>query len=162
MEPPSSHAVAISNESGRRAPRALIARAVSATLALHGRHSEAVSVLIGTDEAIRELNCRYRGLDEPTDVLTFPSDDVPGAPLGDIAIALPYAERQARVRGVSLSQELGYLAIHGTLHLLGFDDEVEEERAAMVDEMNRAAVSAGLKPDEHWASLLHDLEGAAR
>ncbi|HVT13703.1 MAG TPA: rRNA maturation RNase YbeY [Fimbriimonadaceae bacterium] len=165
MEPPSSHAVAISNESGRRAPRTLIARAVSTTLALHGRSEEAVSVLIGTDEAIRDLNSRYRGQDEATDVLTFPSDDVPGAPLGDIAIALPYAERQARLRGVSLSQELGYLAIHGTLHLLGFDDEEEGERARMVREMNRVAVQAGLKPDEDWASILHAggaVQGAAR
>lgn len=161
MEPPSSHAIAISNESGRRAPRTLIAHAVAATLALHGRPDEAVSILLGTDEAILELNRRFRGLDESTDVLTFPGDGFPGAPLGDIAIALPYAERQAHARGVSLSQELGYLAIHGTLHLLGFDDEEESDRVRMVGEMNRAAVSAGLKPDENWASLLHDLQGAA-
>lgn len=101
------------------------------------------------------MNLRFRGLDEATDVLTFPGDGVPGAPLGDIAIALPYAERQADARGVSVSQELGYLAIHGTLHLLGFDDAAEEDRVEMVREMNRVAVEAGLRPDENWASILH-------
>jgi probable rRNA maturation factor len=155
MEPPSSHSIAIVNESGRRAPRALIARAVAATLDLHGKSDQTVSILLGKDEQIKELNSRYRRLDEATDVLTFPSGDFPGAPLGDIAISLPYAERQAQARGVSLSQEVGYLAIHGTLHLLGFDDETEKDRAEMVREMNRAAVTAGLKPDENWASLLH-------
>jgi probable rRNA maturation factor len=140
-------------------PRALIERAVKSALSRHGKGSESVSILIGTDMIVRALNARFRGIDEATDVLTFPAGDFPGAPLGDIAIALPYAERQARVRGVSLSQELGYLAIHGTLHLLGFDDEVESDRAVMVIEMNRVAVAAGLKPDENWASLLHEGSG---
>jgi probable rRNA maturation factor len=161
MEPPSSHSIAVLNESGRRAPRALIARAVAAVLDLHGRRRETVSVLVTTDEAIRDLNRRFRNLDEATDVLTFPSGEFPGAPLGDIAIALPYAERQAAARGVSLSQELGYLAIHGVLHLIGFDDESESERARMVAEMNRAAIAAGLKPDEDWASLFHSEEREA-
>lgn len=104
---------------------------------------------------MRELNRKFRGVDESTDVLTFPAGDFPGAPLGDIAIAVPYAERQAKARGVSLSQELGYLAIHGALHLVGFDDESEEERARMVGGMNRVAVASGLKPDLQWSSLLH-------
>jgi probable rRNA maturation factor len=155
MEPPSSHVVSIVNESGSWAPRSLIAHAVSATLDLHGSQAATVSVLLGTDEAIRDLNLRFRQVDEPTDVLTFPAGDFLGAPLGDIAISLPYAQRQAKVRGVSLSQELGYLAIHGVLHLLGFDDEIEKDRRVMVREMNQAAVAAGLKPDTNWASLLH-------
>lgn len=153
MEPPSSHVIAILNESGRRASRPLIERAIRTTLDLHGRHAESVSLLIGTDETIRELNRRFRGLDEATDVLSFPSNDVQGAPLGDIAIALPYAERQAQARRVSLIQELGYLAIHGTLHLLGFDDATEPDRREMVAEMNRCAIASGLKPDENWASI---------
>jgi len=102
---------------------------------------------------MRELNHRFRNLDESTDVLTFPA---PGTDmLGDIAISIPYAERQAKQRGVSLKQEIGFLAIHGGLHLLGFDDESEDDRRTMVDEMNRAALAAGLKQDHEWASLLH-------
>jgi rRNA maturation RNase YbeY len=137
----------------------LITRAVSATLDLHGPKKHVVSILIGDDQSVRDLNSRFRGIDESTDVLTFPAGDVPGAPLGDIAIALPYAQRQARARRVSTSQELGYLAIHGTLHLLGFDDEMESDQRKMVREMNRAAVSAGLRPDENWASILHGPSG---
>lgn len=155
MEPPSNHAIAIVNESGRRAPRSLLRRVISATLDLHRQPSSEVVVLLCSDKAIAELNSRFRCLDEPTDVLTFPADDFPGAPLGDIAISTDYAERQAAVRRVSLSQELGYLAIHGTLHLLGFDDEDPDDQAKMMNEMNRAAVKAGLKSDENWSSLLH-------
>jgi rRNA maturation RNase YbeY len=159
MEPPSSStSVFIVNESGRRAPRSLLRRAVLATLALYRRSGE-VTILLCTDEAIRLLNCKFRGIDEATDVLTFPAGEFPGAPLGDIAIAVPYAQRQAGARGVTLSQELGYLAIHGTLHLLGLEDQDEADRVEMVGQMNNAATAAGLKPDGHWHSLLHGPKG---
>lgn len=156
MEPPSNPRIAIANETGRRIPRSLIARAIAVALAQHGREGEAVSVLIADDDRMRDLNRRFRKLDESTDVLTFPADPTPGFPLGDVAISLPYAERQAQARGVSLRQELGYLAIHGALHLVGLDDETESDQRRMVAAMNRAALAAGLEPDEHWASLLHE------
>ena len=111
-------------------------------------------MLITEDEEIRSLNRLYRKVDEETDVLTFPADNP--LLLGDIAISAPYAERQATARGVSLEQELAYLAIHGALHLAGFDDESDEDRLEMVAEMNRAAVAAGLPPDENWFSILHE------
>lgn len=110
-------------------------------------------MLLGSDEDVRELNRDFRGLDEATDVLTFPANHP--MMLGDIAISVPYAERQAQKRRVSLSQEIGYLAIHGGLHLMGFDDGSERDRSQMVQQMNRAAVAAGLKPDAEWASILH-------
>jgi probable rRNA maturation factor len=155
MEPPSSHSIVIVNESGRRAPRALIARAVSSALDLHDRRGAVVVVLLTTDEAVQALNRKFRKVDETTDVLTFPGGEFQGAPLGDIAIAVSYAARQAKMRGVGTDQEIAYLAIHGALHLLGFDDETEKDRKAMVAQMNRAARAAGLKPDENWSSLLH-------
>lgn len=157
MEPPSNPRIAIANETGRRIPRSLIAHAITVALDQHGRGDQAVSVLIAGDERMRDLNRRFRKLDESTDVLTFPAEAAPGVPLGDVAISLPYAERQARARGVSLRQELGYLAIHGALHLVGLDDETESDQRAMVAAMNRAAVAAGLEPDENWASLLHEV-----
>ncbi len=122
---------------------------------MHGKPEAQVCLLLTSDEAVHDLNRTYRGIDSSTDVLTFPAGDFPGAPLGDVAISVPYAERQAQARGVSLTQELGYLAIHGGLHLVGFDDESEKDRAQMVREMNRAAIASGFKPDEEWASLLH-------
>ena len=156
MEPPSRHTISIVNQAGPRAPRALLTRAVVTALNLHGRSGEAVTLLLTGDAEIRDLNRRFRRIDEPTDVLTFPSGDVAGAPLGDIAISVDYAIRQAEARRVSLGQELGYLAIHGTLHLLGFDDESDADREVMVAEMNRAAAAAGLKPDHNWYSVLHE------
>ncbi|AIE83561.1 Metal-dependent hydrolase YbeY, involved in rRNA and/or ribosome maturation and assembly [Fimbriimonas ginsengisoli Gsoil 348] len=131
----------------------LLQHAVGVTLQQHGLDHGEVCLLLTTDDRIQELNRSFRGVDEPTDVLTFPSGEPD--PLGDVAISIPYAERQARARGVSLEQELGYLAIHGALHLAGFDDEDEQDRANMVREMNRAAVAAGLAPDEEWSSILH-------
>jgi rRNA maturation RNase YbeY len=152
MEPPSSGPVTVVNDSGRPIDAGAIIDAVRVALAQHGRSPEEVTVLLTSDASVREMNRRYRSLDEATDVLTFVADEDAN---GDIAIAVPYAERQAALRGVTLEQELGYLAIHGALHLVGFDDETEPERAEMAAEMNRAAIAAGLPPDEAWASLLH-------
>lgn len=131
----------------------LIERAVSMALAENDSPDAEVCVLVTTDERVAELNRLFRGIDAPTDVLTFPSGEA--QTLGDVAIALPYAERQAELRGVSLDQELSYLAIHGALHLVGFDDEEESDRLEMVAEMNRIAKLAGLPPDEDWYSMLH-------
>lgn len=153
MDPSSTRTISIVNQSGRRAPRQLIHRALEAVFSQHPTRSGDVCVLLTDDAEIQDLNARFRNLDEPTDVLTFPAPE--GEMLGDIAISIPYAERQARARNVSLQQEIGFLVIHGGLHLLGFDDETEDDRRVMVDEMNRAAAAAGLKQDHEWASLLH-------
>jgi probable rRNA maturation factor len=134
----------------------LLKRAVAAALEQHLSEPRDVCVLVTTDERIRDLNRTHRGIDEATDVLSFPSGLPAPDPLGDIAISFPYALRQARARGVELPQEVGFLAIHGALHLVGFDDETSRDRAQMIEEMNRAAVAAGLKPDFAWASILHE------
>jgi rRNA maturation RNase YbeY len=154
MEPPSER-ISVLNESGRRLRLQPIRRAVATALLRHGRESSAVNVLLSSDEEIRSLNERFRGIDEATDVLTFPGGGASGAPLGDIAIAVPYAERQAQARKVSLGQEVAYLAIHGALHLVGYDDESDADRDRMVEEMNVVAEAVGLKPDHDWHSLLH-------
>jgi len=153
MEPPSSCFVTVLNESRRRVRTRFLKHAVAVALSQHDQPAAEVCVLLTSDEHIRELNRDFRGVDEPTDVLTFPAGEGSN---GDVAIAVPYAERQASVRGVTLEQELAYLAIHGALHLAGFDDECESDRAEMVSQMNRAAVAAGFPPDEEWASLLHE------
>ena len=125
-------------------------------LSSQGIHDREVCVLLASDEEVKRLNRDFRNLDETTDVLTFPTDSaLPGVPLGDIAIAVGYAERQAKLRGVSLTQELAYLAIHGALHLAGYDDEEESQRVQMVEEMNRVAMAAGFNADTEWCSLLH-------
>jgi probable rRNA maturation factor len=123
---------------------------VAATL--HRHHTELgpvveVSLVITRDEAVQALNRDYRGIDAPTDVLSFAAqearEDEPALALppelaaeldrrlGDIVIAYPYASRQAQQFGNSVAAELRLLAIHGTLHLLGYDHAVPEEEEAM-------------------------------
>ena len=96
-----------------------------------------VDILLTDDATVRSLNLQYRGYDKPTDVLSFaqrdPVEGVPSAPalpgepemLGDVVISVDTAVRQAEEHGVSLAQELALLAVHGILHLLGFEDESE-------------------------------------
>jgi probable rRNA maturation factor len=86
-----------------------------------------VAVALVGDARVRELNRRYRRKDRPTDVLSFPADAMPpsAAPLGDIVIATGVAKRQARAAGHSPQTELRVLALHGLLHLLGYDHEAD-------------------------------------
>ncbi len=152
MEPPSSRIECL-NQSGITIPLHQIGIAVESAFRMHGREDATACLLLTQDEEIQDLNRRFRSVDSPTDVLTFPSGEHNF--LGDVAISVSYAARQAAARGVTLDQELAFLAIHGALHLLGFDDETEPERAEMVDQMNRVAISLGLTPDLEWASILH-------
>jgi len=117
-----------------------------------------VDVLLTDDKTMKRLNKEFRGIDEATDVLTFPAPDWDGAPLGDIAISLDFATRGAAARRVPVHEELAYLGIHGGLHLLGYDDETEQEREDMVDRMNVVAAMAGINTDENWASQPHNPE----
>lgn len=123
-----------------------------------GRPTAALTLVVTTDEAVQELNRTYRGVDAPTDVLSFAAQEsAPSAPelaelppelvaelagyLGDVIIAYPYAERQALHYQNSVAAELRLLAVHGVLHLLGYDHATPEEEAAMW-----ALQSAGLAP----------------
>lgn len=158
MEPPSRYRIHITNTSGKRAVLKPLREAVQVTLRAHQAPCGELSILLCDNAYIQELNSGYRGINEPTDVLTFPPTDIPGAShfLGDIAISRDYAQDQARRRGVGLSVELAYLGIHGALHLMGFDDENERDRAAMMAEMHRMGVLAGLPEEKEWSSVLHE------
>ncbi len=94
-----------------------------------------LSLRITSDEPVRMLNARYRGVDKVTDVLSFPNDSLDpetGTPyLGDIIIAYPQAEAQAQKGGYSVMWELCLLTVHGVLHLLGHDHATKEEKARM-------------------------------
>ena len=99
-----------------------------------------LSILLTDDEEIHELNRQYRGIDRPTDVLSFSqiegedftsSDE--SVQLGDIVISVETAQRQADARGRLLSEELELLVAHGVLHLLGYDDQTDEDAEIMED-----------------------------
>jgi len=90
-----------------------------------------VTVAVAADRRVRELNRIYRGIDAATDVLSFPAGE-PGT-LGDVIIARGVAGRQARGAGHALATELRVLALHGLLHLLGYDHEHDGGRMARVE-----------------------------
>jgi probable rRNA maturation factor len=91
----------------------------------------AMTVAIVSDARVRALNRRFRKKDHPTDVLSFPSNE-PGS-LGDVVIASGVATRQARDAGHSRGTELRVLALHGLLHLLGYDHERDDGRMARLE-----------------------------
>jgi len=96
-----------------------------------------VAILLADDEALQELNKSWRGKDRPTNVLSFPAPKdlrpYPGQPLflGDLALSFSTLEREAREQSKTFEQHAAHLLIHGTLHLLGFDHETEEEAKIM-------------------------------
>lgn len=111
-------------------------------------------VTLTGDEHLREYNRRYRGVDEATDVLAFaaqeePRDDRFHAPpgtehwLGDIIISLSRARRQAKAARHPLDDELRLLAVHGFLHLLGYDHDEPDEEARMTTLTNRILEASG-------------------
>jgi len=88
----------------------------------------AITIALVPDSRVHGLNRQYRRTDAPTDVLSFPSD-LRGS-LGDVVIATGVARRQARTAGHSFQTELRVLALHGLLHLLGYDHERDDGRMA--------------------------------
>jgi probable rRNA maturation factor len=103
-----------------------------------------LSIALVSDARIRALNRRHRRKDAPTDVLSFPSSDVRGE-LGDIAIATGVARRQARAAGHSYASELKVLALHGLLHLLGYDHENPADAGRMTRVERRLRATGGLR-----------------
>lgn len=97
-----------------------------------------LSLVFVDDVYIAELNKQYRGIDKPTDVLSFAMREGQAMPgdedelmLGDIVISLETSVRQAQEYGHDFTREVSYLTVHGVLHLLGYDHEVETERQLM-------------------------------
>jgi probable rRNA maturation factor len=113
-------------------------RAIRLTLQAHHKtHATTINLTITKNETVQQLNYQYRGIDSPTDVLSFlniPDLDFPlldQNELGDIIIAYHIAESQAITRGYTPMEELVLLAIHGTLHLLGFNHDTPVGKAEM-------------------------------
>jgi probable rRNA maturation factor len=130
--------VDVQNEAAYACDSARLQEAARAALANHDIEPDTSLSIVITDNAhIAALNLQFRGVDAPTDVLSFPADmppvAIPGEPpyLGDLVIAYPYAAAQAEREGHSLSDSLALLVVHGTLHLLGYDHDTDENRAEM-------------------------------
>lgn len=134
---------------GRPIHRA-VAEVLRAEQALRDRQMEVSVTLVG-DRTMARLNRAYRGKQGPTDVLSFPlcGPDEPepqGGPmlLGEVVISVPRALEQARRFGHSPQRELAYLAVHGCLHLLGYDHQDRASREAMRAREEAALGACGL------------------
>jgi probable rRNA maturation factor len=134
-----------------------VRRAVDATLAVAGLpavdHGVEVSIRVTDDAEMQSLNRSYRGVDRPTDVLSFSLSEGEPSPapsslpvqLGDVILSYPYAERQARELNHSVEMELTWLVVHGTLQLLGYYHATEEQAERMEDLETAALRSLGFR-----------------
>lgn len=122
--------VYIYNESGRaRLTKKKLENVAMAALNGEGIVQSEINIILLDDKAIHEMNKEYLDHDFPTDVISFMLDDEPLS--GEVYISADTAEIQAQEYKVSLANELMRLAVHGTLHIIGYDDASPEERAAM-------------------------------
>lgn len=118
-----------------------------------------VALTFVDDDAIQQLNRTYRGIDGPTDVLSFPmreqtademdivwpdQDPAETRLLGDIVISVPRAREQSQHYGHSLEREIGFLFVHGFLHLVGYDHDSEEAENLMFAKQERILAEVGL------------------
>ena len=99
-----------------------------------GKKGSTATIAFVSDKAIRQFNHQFRNIDKATDVLSFPADDTDKLNLGDIAISVDTAARQAKENGLTFDEEVAQLILHGLLHLSGYDHETDN------GEMNRLEV----------------------
>ncbi|WP_028399242.1 rRNA maturation RNase YbeY [Ectobacillus panaciterrae] len=115
-----------------------------------------MSITFVTNERIQELNHQYRGKDQPTDVISFAMEDMGEGEveiigeesarlLGDIVISIPRTKEQAEEYGHSFARELGFLSVHGFLHLLGYDHMTEEDEKVMFKKQKEILHAYGLE-----------------
>lgn len=97
---------------------------------IHPKPNSELSILIAGDPELQKLNSKWRGKDKPTNVLSFPGDEE-RVMLGDIAVSLETAMREAELENKSLHDHLSHLFVHGFLHLFGYDHETENEARIM-------------------------------
>ncbi len=124
---------------------------------LYGLGNAEVSVTLTDDAHIHELNKKYRGVDRPTDVLSFAlteseEPEVEGGPeteiLGDLVLSVERVAAQAKEYGHSLRREAAFLTVHGMLHLLGYDHIEDEDREEMEAEQRAVMEKLGISREE--------------
>lgn len=115
------------------------------------RHPESaeLSMLFTNDARMREINRDWRAQDKPTNVLSFPGQDMQpgesaGEILGDVVLSWETVEREAGLEGKSIESHLTHLVVHGILHLFGYDHENDEQAAQMEDAERRALRELGI------------------
>jgi probable rRNA maturation factor len=152
-----SAAIEVINEKRYALDPVQLVAAAEAVLQQESVLDAALTIVITDNEEMSALNRQFRGIDAPTDVLSFPAD-IPAledAPvyLGDLVIAYPYTAAQAEREGHDLMASLSLLVIHGTLHLLAYDHDTPAAQARMWSAQARLLESLNLPltlvPDAH-------------
>jgi probable rRNA maturation factor len=93
-----------------------------------------ITVALVDDARLQSLHWDFMGIDTPTDIMTFPTDESAGEPQGgELAISVDHAKTQAVAWGLSPTEEIVFLVVHGLLHLCGWRDDTEEQRQSMLD-----------------------------
>lgn len=132
-----------------RAYRAILAQAAQATLTAISSQTADLTLVLSNDAQICALNRQFRGMDTPTDVLSFTLDEINPRSgrkyLGDVIISLERAQEQAATAGHSTLAELALLTVHGILHLFGYDHERAAEKAQMWAMQNAILASLGIQ-----------------
>src|SRR5262249_15684091 len=142
--------IEIQNEADYEIDEERLRQAALTVLAAHDvKDSSEMTIAITDNEAVADLNRRFRGVDAPTDVLSFPMEtsarmasDI--AYVGDLAIAYPYAKAQAEREGHALGDSLALLVVHGTLHILGYDHDTPQRKAEMWAAQEKALIALGI------------------
>lgn len=112
-----------------------------------------MSILLTDNTSIRDLNKRFRGKDLATNVLSFPAPETARPQLGDIALAHGVCSAEAEAQGKTLVDHLSHLVVHGVLHLLGHDHEVDAQAEAM--EARERIILAGLGVEDPYRRNVH-------
>jgi probable rRNA maturation factor len=107
--------------------------------------TKSMQVIFVDNTQIHEINKTYRNVDKPTDVISFPNDEIEDDSIGDIFISLDQAKLQAKDYGHSIEREIGFLAVHGYLHLIGYDHDTVENEAKMFELQETILNKANLK-----------------
>ena len=145
MDPDSRLRVAVTDGRGRPVAAGGLARWLTRIAPARARGEVAIALV--SDSHIQQLNKAYRRKNKPTDVLSFPAESGPRraeSELGDIAIATGIARRQAKAAGHSYETELRVLALHGLLHLLGYDHDHPRDQGRMARAEARLRRKGGL------------------
>jgi probable rRNA maturation factor len=136
---------------------ALTRAAAKAVLDHELRGDASLTLLLTDDEAVRDLNARFRRQDRPTNVLSFPAPANPDGLLGDVALAYGVCAREAEEQGKPIAHHLQHLVAHGVLHLLGYD-HLRDEEADEMEALERE-ILAGLGVPDPYAAGEDDDDG---
>ena len=139
-------------------PEGLVSACAAAAVAFEPKLRGEAALLLTDDAALRAMNQQFRGRDEATNVLSFPSAAMSPKTtdfLGDVAIGREICEREAAQKGVSLRDHVAHLTIHGILHLLGYDHQTDSEASLM--EARETEILARLGIGDPYASAVETI-----